>query len=298
MADSWLLDKEKFLPIIQCPICLTIPRDVPIPQCEAGHIVCRPCNGHLTKCPTCRRNLNKNITNSVASSLVELIPHKCKYFENGCQVQDLLSSLVKHEIVCEERTIQCPLLSCSKMVQLKEFDQHVDANKCFENATNKVVQGVVHNDIVMDGNRSYPKFNVKEYGPSEDGEKYWMHKFDGKNFYFVESFSSQKEVYSYVVMMVGMNKEDVEAYSVQMVVFSNDEKFKIEFTLPVLPIDSGLDLKYEKLLDENKTFFVPLYQMKRLFCYEEEVEHIEEGARKFELVSYNIKSCIKKSSVM
>ena len=182
------------------------------------------------------------------------------------------------------------------MVQLKEFDQHIDENKCFENATNKVVQALVHKDMIMDGNRTYPKFNVKEYGPSKDREKLWMLKFDGKNFYFMESFLSQKKVYSYVVMMAGMNKEEVEAYSVRMVVFSKDEKFKIEFSLPVLPIDSGFDLNYDKLLEENKTFFVPLYQMKRLLCYE--VEHIEKDDMKFELVFYKIKSDIRKSSVM
>ena len=122
MGDSWLLDKEKFLPVIQCPVCLTIPRDVPIPQCEAGHIVCRPCSSRVTKCPTCRRNFNKNITNSVASSLVELIPLNCKFSENGCQVQDLLSSLVKHELICEERYIFFTSLYIDRRVRFTNFN--------------------------------------------------------------------------------------------------------------------------------------------------------------------------------
>ena len=188
-------------------------------------------------------------------------------------------------------------------MQLKEFDQHVDENKCFENifikhlnVANRVVRALVHRDVVMDDNRTFPKYNVEDYDGDEDRKKFWMYKFDGKNFYFLENYFSDKKAYSYVVMMAGMNKEDVEAYSVQMVVYRKDEKFKIEFSLPVLPIGSGFDLNYDKLLKENKTFFVPLYQLKRLLCYE--VEHVEEIARKFELVFYKIKSDIKKSSVM
>ena len=105
MGDSWLLDKEKFLHVIRCPVCLTIPRDVPIPQCDAGHIVCRPCSykANMTKCPTCRKDLNRNITSSLAASLIQLVPHQCKFAKFGCKVQDLLSSLVNHEKFCEVR---------------------------------------------------------------------------------------------------------------------------------------------------------------------------------------------------
>ena len=39
-----------------CPICLEVPRDLPIPSCQAGHIVCRKCLPKLkdNNCPTCR----------------------------------------------------------------------------------------------------------------------------------------------------------------------------------------------------------------------------------------------------
>ena len=80
-----------------------------------------------------------------------------------------------------------------------------------------------------------------------------MDKCYGKNFYFSESYLSDKKVFSYAVMMVGMNKEDVEAYSVQMVLSSKDEKFQIKLSIPVLPFDGGFDLNYDKLLEEKKT---------------------------------------------
>ena len=130
MGDSWLLDKEKFLPVIQCPVCLTIPRDVPIPQCEGGHIVCKPCSVNMTKCPTCSKDLNKKITSSLAASLVELVPHQCKFSKFGCEVKDLLSPLANHEKVCNVRSIKCPRNICS-FVPVKDYDSHVNENKCF-----------------------------------------------------------------------------------------------------------------------------------------------------------------------
>ena len=116
----------------------------------------------------------------------------------------------------------------------------------------------------------------------------------GKNFYFSESYLSDKKIFSYAVMMVGMNKEDVEAYSVQMVLSSKDEKFQIKFSIPVLPIDGGFDLNYDKLLEEKKTFFVSTYQMQQLL----DSEIIEEDGEKFELVFFMLKLDIKKNYVM
>ena len=29
--------------VVECPVCLVIPRSLPIPCCPAGHIMCRPC---------------------------------------------------------------------------------------------------------------------------------------------------------------------------------------------------------------------------------------------------------------
>ena len=144
-------------------------------------------------------------------------------------------------ILC--RTINCTQLRCKeKEIQLKDYDQHVDENKCFENVVHKVIRVCAYKEP-LDSNGS-SNTNVKEYFgqllPSQ--KRFWVHKCDGKNFYFSESYLSDKKIFSYAVMMVGMNKEDVEAYSVQMVLSSKDEKFQIKFSIPVLPIDGGFDL--------------------------------------------------------
>merc|ERR1719282_1535705 len=63
--DDWL---EKLL---ECPVCFNVPRDLPIPQCTAGHIVCRKCKSSITNCPTCRRRMYFDGTSSLAASLIE-----------------------------------------------------------------------------------------------------------------------------------------------------------------------------------------------------------------------------------
>ena len=56
---------------------------------------------------------------------------RCKYSEYGCEMKDLLSSLLRHEEVCPERTIHCPQPNgCNEEVQLKKFCQHALSSGC------------------------------------------------------------------------------------------------------------------------------------------------------------------------
>ena len=41
-------EKNKFeAKLIECPVCLTLPRKEPVPCCANGHLVCSPCLGKL-----------------------------------------------------------------------------------------------------------------------------------------------------------------------------------------------------------------------------------------------------------
>ena len=33
---------------LECPVCFSIPRELPIPSCSAGHIVCQTCRVEVT----------------------------------------------------------------------------------------------------------------------------------------------------------------------------------------------------------------------------------------------------------
>lgn len=114
---------------LECPVCYKIPRDLPIPCCVAGHIVCQPCRSRVTDCPTCRGRLESN-TSSLAASQIMLVNHKCKFSFFGCDVKMKLDGIVVHEKSCPERTVICPYGKCKEEVQLKKFPEHARFRKC------------------------------------------------------------------------------------------------------------------------------------------------------------------------
>ena len=108
---------------LECPVCLITPRTGPVPSCPAGHILCITCRESLDTCPTCRRTLGENI-NSLASALIDIVNHKCKFSAQGCETKLQLSSLLAHEKICPERYITCPNLHCLKKVRFKNYLLH------------------------------------------------------------------------------------------------------------------------------------------------------------------------------
>ena len=109
---------------LECPVCLSLPRELPVPCCPSGHIVCRSCRNEVKKCPVCRQKMPANMTNSVVGSLIEKVEHKCQYSEQGCKVKKLIKDLRIHEQRCPERTVECPVRNCEETVQLKKFCRH------------------------------------------------------------------------------------------------------------------------------------------------------------------------------
>ena len=111
---------------LQCPVCYSIPRNIPISSCSSGHIICQSCtsSARITSCPTCRQSMPAGSTNSVVASLIELVNHECKYRNQGCEDRMLLRDLELHESKCPERTITCPYYRCEQIVKFKYFRFH------------------------------------------------------------------------------------------------------------------------------------------------------------------------------
>ena len=82
---------------LECPVCLQIPRNLPLPSCPSGHIVCRPCKERVKDCPTCRQPMPANMINSLVGALIEQVEHNCKYSDLGCKVKMMLKDLQLHE---------------------------------------------------------------------------------------------------------------------------------------------------------------------------------------------------------
>ena len=109
---------------LECPVCLSLPRDLPVPCCPSGHIVCRSCRGGVKRCPICRQKMPANMTNSVVGSLIEQVEHKCRFSDQGCEVKMLIKDIRIHEQGCPQRTVECPFGNCGATVQLRQFSSH------------------------------------------------------------------------------------------------------------------------------------------------------------------------------
>ena len=57
MASKITLSDVDLRGLLECPICLTIPNEGPIYQCESGHILCKDCHPKVKECPQCRCEL-------------------------------------------------------------------------------------------------------------------------------------------------------------------------------------------------------------------------------------------------
>lgn len=114
---------------LECPVCLLIPREGPVGACPVGHIVCKRCQMNVERCPTCRRPMFKDATNTIVNKMIGEVPHPCKYSRFGCEIKQRLNELMAHEAKCQERTIKCPHLKCNEEVQLKKYHEHALASK-------------------------------------------------------------------------------------------------------------------------------------------------------------------------
>ena len=120
---------------MECSACFTVPRQLPIPCCPSGHLICGTCRGKVKgKCPTCRRKLRKGDVNSLAAALYDKVDHRCKFFP--CEEKALLADILVHELKCKDRIIKCPGHNsgggiCGKEVKFKNFIEHCNRGDCF-----------------------------------------------------------------------------------------------------------------------------------------------------------------------
>ena len=107
--------KRKVQETLQCVVCLLVPRDGHMTQCQNGHLVCEVCanknNGN--KCPCCRAHMNqlkgnKRIRTLAAEQLIESmnLSFPCKH--PPCEVTASKKEIIIHEKKCINRMVPCP----------------------------------------------------------------------------------------------------------------------------------------------------------------------------------------------
>ena len=72
---------EELQMLVECPVCMTTPKEGPMPCCPAGHLTCAPCLQAIRKgkkmCPTCRGPLGKG-KSLLSSAIIKTIEPQVK----------------------------------------------------------------------------------------------------------------------------------------------------------------------------------------------------------------------------
>jgi len=220
--------------VVECPVCYNIPRDLPIPCCPAGHIMCSPCRLRVLHCPTCRRQLEDN-TSSLAAALIEKVKHKCLYWDFGCRHRDFLVGLVRHEEVCQDRTILCPGPNgCEEKVQLKDFYRHAVRNSCSVELKKRTKFNLSKGWMQWDG---MTLKKGQEFNLLEDLAWSFFHftKFGQKFFFSAQYFAAEKLFLFYVTVMGG--EDTAELFSCSISLVQADKGRKLIYQGPIIALD-------------------------------------------------------------
>jgi len=225
---------ERFLGELECPVCLQIPREIPVAACPVGHVVCQTCRVNVIDCPTCRRPMTEDGTNTLANKMIEEIPHPCKYSQFGCKIKKHKIELEEHEARCPERTIKCPHLRCNEKVQIRKYHEHAFLSDC-----NRGISEI--------GEESSTRFGCKD-GESIEGRicrssSWSMQGFEGldthETFYLHQYyFAAEKAIAFYVTM--AEHSSETEKYLVKITLKNqNDERKYLANVQNVISMDSA-----------------------------------------------------------
>ena len=271
MAENkFKIDGDAVASSIECPVCLNVPRKLPIPQCPMGHIICKDCRPSINTCPTCRRQLIEGHNSTIAASLIDQIPHKCKFQDLGCKEKRLLSEIDNHEKKCPERTVKCAVDECSQVVKLKMFSQH--AKDCFsvyteENNTDITLSSSiicnVSKETIWDEESNVPR---PEFNWSWVPTRGFAFKQLNTRFYVYKKYSSTDKFFLFCVLKG--NKAIAHKYLATMKVFNEVKEVSTSITCPVLPLEDFP----ESILDMNKNpsvWKIPFEMMRNLFGIKE-----------------------------
>jgi len=251
--------------VVECPVCYSIPRDLPIPCCPAGHIMCTTCRGRVLHCPTCRRQLEDN-TSSLAAALIEKVQHKCLYWDFGCKQKDFLARLVRHEEACEDRTIQCPGPNgCEEKVQLKDFHRHAARNSCSVELKKMTKFNLSKGWMQWDGMtlKKGQEFNLRE-----DLAWSFFHftKFD-QQFYFSAQYFAAEELFLFYVMILG-GADASESFNSRITIVNAGNNSRITFEGPIMALDK-IPRSEQDLMESPACFSVHYRTMRNMLSITE-----------------------------
>jgi len=104
ISTKHYLSLETINDILECVICLEVPRKNPIYQCDNGHLLCVNCHQRIKNCPMCKLDLRKNRALAV-EKILQQCPRACKFRDTGCTALMKQLKLEEHEINCSFKPV-------------------------------------------------------------------------------------------------------------------------------------------------------------------------------------------------
>ena len=109
---------------LECPVCLLLPQETPIYQCDNGHIVCKDCHAQLENCPQCRKALGRS-RNLFAEKFLVRFMKPCPFDQHGCKVKFMPDRGAEHMAECDYREINCFFPHCDQIVSVQSMKTHL-----------------------------------------------------------------------------------------------------------------------------------------------------------------------------
>lgn len=109
--------------VLDCSICFNS-LNIPVFQCENGHIACSSCCQKLrNKCPSCSWPIGYNRCRAI-EKVLESVNISCTNTKYGCKETMSYSKKHDHEKTCIYTPCSCPIPDCNFVGSSKQLSQH------------------------------------------------------------------------------------------------------------------------------------------------------------------------------
>jgi len=245
----------KLQKLVECHVCLALPRIGPVPCCAHGHLVCSTCLERMRgednlDCPTCREPFGEG-KSLLAFAVAEQVHHECSH--QGCTKTASLERIVQHEKECKWRLVLCPGsgLGCTVKIPFCKVEAHVqECEDCEWPPIESPEDGFI--------------LEKKLFGLDDLDDYRWstnIIQFEGKLF-FCRLYYDTSENFTVDMVMKG-NQEECERFLIETsIVDPNSDQTAIKAIYPPRPMKG-----------ENKPSFcliVPQALMSRMVKYDDE----------------------------
>ena len=221
-----------------------------------GHILCRSCRDNVESCPTCRRPMSGDGTNTLANKMIEEIPHSCKYEHYGCEIKARLVELVDHESKCPERTMKCLYLWCNDEIQIRKFREHAMTSNCTRGNNNSLLMPRKGRSITS--LKTKQGVDVKKLLSDDMSWKMKAFEDRGKLFFYHQHYFSVEKTFAFYV---SMPDTEADKYLAKLTLKNfNDERKYLINVQSVVSVDSA-PRDVDEVLTSQSVMMVPANMM-------------------------------------